>query len=406
MSLLFIIVTLALFAALVLTHVRLRQAIRVTPDTTQPLERYPSISIVRPIRGLDAGARENIRAALETGYPGRVETLFVFDDDTEPALPLVREAIAEHRAAGRPGDAWVLIAGAPPANQTGKLHAMIVGVRAAAGELIAFGDSDTRPDKLAIRRLVEKLMGTPGAGAAFAPVVAISASGRTAGDVGAALALNGLYGPSVAMAERRDGHLPFIMGQLMVFTREALQAIGGLESIKGELVDDMSIGMRIAAAGYQNVVSPQPLFIVIEGTSLVQFARMFRRWLIFSRSGLQSWEFNWPHWLRGGEYLVALMLVVGTVGRGHMAAALMPAATLLGYAWSTVRLHRDLGGDPVSFRHAWVPFVLPITAPFVFLSAVLHPQVDWRGRNYRLDLGSRLSTGSTTDPRPKIPSST
>jgi ceramide glucosyltransferase len=390
MSLLFVTVTLILFAALLATHVQLRRAVRSPHAPLPPLPAYPSVSVIRPIRGLDAGARENIAAALDTGYPGEIETIFVFDDESEPALPLVREAIEGHAAAHGHGVASVLIAGTPPPYRTGKLHAMIAGVQAARGDLIAFGDSDTRPDPLAIRRLVEKLLSTPGAGSAFAPVVVVSDGPRTAGDVGAALALNGLYGPSLAMAERRRGELPFIMGQLMIFRRDTLAAIG-LENIRGELVDDMHIGMRVTAAGLRNVVSPQPLPIVVDGTSLSQFARMYRRWLIFSRSGLQNWQFNWPHWLRGCEFLFAFALTVGSVERGHVAAALLPAATVLCFAWSTVRLHEDLGGNRVGLRHAWMAFVLPLSAPFVFLSAVLHPAVDWRGRTYQLDLKSRLN---------------
>ena len=76
--------------------------------------------MIRPIKGLDAGAEENIRAALDNGYPGQVETLFVFDDRSEPALPLVRAALAKAPA----GTGRVIFSGPPPANRTGKLSAV------------------------------------------------------------------------------------------------------------------------------------------------------------------------------------------------------------------------------------------------------------------------------------------
>ena len=114
---------------------------------SKPLPRYPSVTVIRPIRGLDAGAEQNIPAALDNGYPGRVETIFVFDDASEPALPLARAAIAAHRRAGSPGSARVVFCGQPRAGRTGKLNAMIAGMEVAAGELIAFADSDIRPDR-------------------------------------------------------------------------------------------------------------------------------------------------------------------------------------------------------------------------------------------------------------------
>jgi cellulose synthase/poly-beta-1,6-N-acetylglucosamine synthase-like glycosyltransferase len=120
--------------------------------------RYPSLTVVRPIRGLDTEAIENLRAALDTGYPGECETLFVLDDEREPALALIHQAMREARAAGRAVDARVLFAGRPPAGRTGKLNAMIVGLHAARGELVAFADSDIRPDREALRALVRTLL--------------------------------------------------------------------------------------------------------------------------------------------------------------------------------------------------------------------------------------------------------
>jgi hypothetical protein len=46
---------------------------------------HPSVTVIRPVRGKDVGAAENFKAALDTGYPGEVETIFVFDDENDPA---------------------------------------------------------------------------------------------------------------------------------------------------------------------------------------------------------------------------------------------------------------------------------------------------------------------------------
>ncbi len=234
---------------------------------SKPLSRYPSVTVVRPIKGLDAGIKENIDAALDHGYPGEVETLFVFDDDREPALPLVRRAIDTRRGIGKVLDARILFSGEPPPGRTGKLNAMIAGFQESRGELVAFADSDIRPDRDALRVLVETLCATPRAGAASAPVV-VTEKPVTLGDTGYALLLNGLYAPAAAKTVReRNGTLSFIMGQFMVLTREAIAAIGGLESATGQLVDDMYLGARIKAAGFRNVVSPQRVPIIQRGMS-------------------------------------------------------------------------------------------------------------------------------------------
>src|SRR5688572_15335758 len=48
--------------------------------SANPPEWYPPIVVVRPIRGIDRGFEGNIEAAIINDYPGRLETIFVFDD--------------------------------------------------------------------------------------------------------------------------------------------------------------------------------------------------------------------------------------------------------------------------------------------------------------------------------------
>jgi len=349
----------------------------------------PSVTVVRPVRGLDVDAAKNLAAALDNDYPGEVETIFVFDDDLDPAFATVRQAIADHVAAGRRGTAMLMVAGAPPATMTGKLHAMIAGLERATGELVAFGDSDTRPHPYSLRLAVEKLLTTDRAGSVFVPVVAAEAS-QTAGDVGAALMLNGLYGPAVADTVRRTGDMPFIMGQLMVFRRETLKSLHDLRSVRGELVDDMRIGMDVVAAGLRNVVSQDTLPVVIRGLGLLEFARMFRRWLIFSRSGLPAWSFKLPLWLRGAEFWLGfLMALLALLNRQYL-IAIPAAATVVAVSVSMVRLHRALGGAAIGWRHAWVPAAILLLSPLVLASAIVKPEVAWRGRTYQLDASSKL----------------
>src|SRR5439155_15469811 len=175
-------------------HGKLAAAVVPRVDRDVRLTRYPSVTVIRPVRGKDVGAEENFRAALDTGYPGDVETLFIFDDDEDPGLPLARKVVREHRASGRRGTADVIVAGSPPPGRTGKLNAMIVGARFATGELIGFGDSDTRPDRNVLRGVVEALMTTPKAGSAFAPVL-VDQPARYAGDALYGLMPNPPYSP-------------------------------------------------------------------------------------------------------------------------------------------------------------------------------------------------------------------
>jgi ceramide glucosyltransferase len=353
------------------------------------LSQFPSISVIRPIRGADVGAAENFAAALDTGYPGEIETIFVFDEVDDPGYPIAQKAIADHRARGGHGAAEIIVSGTPPHGMTGKLHAMIVGEERARHELLAFGDSDTRPDRQVLRATVETLLTTPKAGCAFAPVVADQPAER-AGDVGYATMLNMWYGASVATVSSRVGDLPFIMGQLMVFRRECLRDIGGVVCARGELVDDMAIGRIAAAKGWRNVMAPHPLHIATGGMSYPEFLKLSRRWMLFGRNGM-PFEFTRPMWWRGVEFWVAMAALVMAVGAHHWLLALAPALALFVFLASLLSINKRFGGAPVPWRYLWVPFAIPLTAPAELALGMFDKKVDWRGRAYDLDVHARLA---------------
>jgi ceramide glucosyltransferase len=383
-----VLIGLALLVEIVVTHQHLRAAVERPSQPAPRLPAYPSVTIVRPVRGRDVDAEANFTAALDTGYPGEVETLFLFDDAGDPGYPVACRVVEAHRASGRPGRAAVKVVGAPPAGVTGKLNAMMAGERLAQGELIAFGDSDTRPDRQVLRALVDALEPRPDVGCTFAPVVVDGAPLR-AGDVGYAMLINAWYGPSVALTAR-SGEVPFIMGQLMVFRREALDAIGGVGCARGQLVDDMHIGACVARAGYKNVMIRHPLKIATGGMSVAGFVKLFRRWLLFSRNGLPP-SFTWPMWLRGVEFWVGALALAFAIATGHFFAALIPAAGLVAFGASLISLGRRFGGAEVPWRWAWLPYLIPIAAPMISAASMVHREVDWRGRAYALDTQARLA---------------
>jgi ceramide glucosyltransferase len=358
-------------------------------------EHYPSITVIRPIRGLDTEALQNIRAALDTGYPGPCQTLFVLDDAREPALALIRQAMLEANDAGKVFDARVLFSGRPPEGRTGKLNAMIVGMRAARGELVAFADSDIRTDREALRVLVRTLLSSPDYGAAFAPA-RVALPPRTVGDAGYALMLNGLYSPAFRyVAHDKHDTMPFIMGQLMVFRRQALAAIGGLESAEGQFVDDMYLGERIVKVGLRNVVSPHAVPVIQQNLPLAEFLPIYVRWLTFSRSGLPGLAFKFISWLRGFVFWAGFGLTVAAMLEGSWLTAALAACAPLMTAASINILHAQQSGVRLRLRHAWVGFALLMTAPLVMLWILTHRQVTWRGRSYSLNRASRLATATS-----------
>ena len=380
------LLALVLLVAIVLLHRHLSRPVKTTTREGGPRP-LPSLTIVRPIKGLDVGARANLAALLAVDYPGPCEIMLALDDDQDPAYPM---AMAASSAAARRGQRVdVLLCGRPPLNRTGKLHAMCRAMDHASGEVIAFNDSDSRPSPQLFTKLVEALIADPKRGSTFAPVVTVPEGTATAGDLAYMQLLHSWYGPAARVAAGESGKLPFIMGQAMAISREALRRIGGLECAEGHFVDDMRIGQCIAAAGMDNVQITAPLHIVVGGMSFRRFLQLFRRWLMFSKGGLPM-AFVRLHFFKATLWtLSALGLVVALLAASPMTASLF-ALNLVTMAASDLALQRQQGGAHPSWLGLSVALSLPLVGGGVLLSTKVSRRIDWRGRSYALDGTARL----------------
>lgn len=385
------IVLVGLLVQLGSAHRRTVRALR-RRDGQRPgtLASYPPVTVIRPVKGVDVEQEANFRAALDTGYPGVVETIFILEDEEDPAYPLVVQAIDAHVAAGAEGSARIVLAGKPPAGRTGKINNMIVGEAQARGDIIVFGDSDTRPDTAVLTNLVEHLVTDDSAGAAFAPVVN-PCRPRSAGDVGYAIILNAYLVGGMETALGHGRTLPFLMGQTMAFKRSALQAIGGVKCAEGQLVDDMFLGARIVEAGYSNVMGTHPLQVINHGLGFKGFLKLWRRWLFCGRGGIPA-SFALPFVARAVSFFVALGLAIAMLVSGHLWLAGLAAAVWILEGVHYIRLHRLVGGASLPLRYAWMTWMpYPATIP-LGLSMLLRPELDWRGHTYRLDGSARLKS--------------
>jgi ceramide glucosyltransferase len=340
------------------------------------------------VKGRDVEQQENFRAALETGYPGEVETIFVFEDRDDPGHRVAEAAISAYERGGGTGTARIVLAGPPPPDRTGKISNMIAGAAAATGELIAFGDSDTRPDREVLGNLVEHLVQDERIGAVFAPA-ALTSRPRTPGDVGHAMILNVNFRAEAEFQCGAGRELPFLIGNLMVFRRSALDAIGGIECADGQLVDDMYLGARVVEAGYRNVMGTHLLSLIGHGLGFGEFARMWRRWLFFGRAGMSS-SFVLPILVRVVGYFLAVGLTIAALAIGPPSLALAPGLVWICEGVHQLRLNRLTGGPRVPATCAWMAWGPYLMALPILVSMLVYPKLRWRGRVYRVGYDTKL----------------
>ncbi len=109
-----------------------RERTRVLPNYT------PSVSVLKPIRGVDFGSHENFASFCRQEYPD-YEVLFAVNDDGDSAVPVIRRIIAEF-----PNRKIRLLVGAKHLGANRKVNKLARLAREAQNEVLVLTDGDVR----------------------------------------------------------------------------------------------------------------------------------------------------------------------------------------------------------------------------------------------------------------------
>src|SRR5215475_2519601 len=102
-----------------------RRALATNPEFT------PHVSILKPVHGVDFGSGENFASFCDQNYPS-YEILFAVNDESDPAVPLVRKLIQIH-----PERKMRLVTGAPFLGENRKVNNLAAMARDASHEFVS-----------------------------------------------------------------------------------------------------------------------------------------------------------------------------------------------------------------------------------------------------------------------------
>ena len=112
------------------------------------LAELPPVTIVRPVRGIEAFSRETAVSGLELDYP-RYTTIFCVADGEDPIVPLIEELIGLYGA-----DKVSLLIGDISVSANPKLNNCVRGWEAAATDWVILADSNVLMPKDYIQRML------------------------------------------------------------------------------------------------------------------------------------------------------------------------------------------------------------------------------------------------------------
>lgn len=367
-----LIVTAGLAGA-ALMAVSLRRAIGA--GEAAPLESHPSVTILKPLKGVDPGIEENLRSIFRQSYP-RFEVVLGSPDADDAALEIARRVAAEFP--GVPSRVLVVESRTlfnPKVN-------LLAGLAAhAAHETLLISDSNVRAPEGYLRDLAS-MLAAPGVGL----VSSIFRGTGTAGFFAAleAYQLNTYVAGGVVALQRTMG-LPCVVGKSMLFRKTDLEAIGGWAFLGRHLAEDQVCGEQMRSLGRGVTVSGLVIDNVLGRRTLRDFLARHLRWcrirFHISLAGYAG-ELMLNPVLWG---LVGLAVLRTPLSAGIAAGAWL-AMSLLGWV-----SERALGVRRFPLVYPFLELARSLVTGAVWFVPVFSRTVVWRGDRRRLGARTQLS---------------
>ncbi len=341
---------------------------------------WPRVTAVVPARNEADVIGQSLASLVAQDYPGDFRILLVNDHSEDATGALAREV-----AAGSGGRLSVLDAGERPPGWVGKLWALHSGTQegGAGPDYWWFTDADIAHDPATLAGLVEKAEG--GRFALVSLMVRLSCASAWEKLLIPAFVFffQKLYPFPWVVADRRGTSAA--AGGCMLVRAETLQAAGGIEAIKGAVIDDCSLAARLRGPAQQARLG---LFLGLTLTShsIRPYSGLGEIWAMVARSAYTQLRYN-PLLLAGTLvgmlllYLLPPALVLGLPWHGDGAAAILGGAAwlLMAAAWlPTLRLY-----DLPFWRGLLLPLAGLLYTAMTFDSARRHWQgrgAAWKGR--------------------------
>ena len=376
-----------LFLVLAITWIFWLVALKVVHDLLRSRSRTeahftPPVSILKPIRGLDSQAYENLVSFCEQDYPN-FELLCGVADPQDPAISVVKRlqrAYPERRI-------HLIVGTAFGSNRKASLLHHLA--RQAEHEVLVISDSDMRVMADYLRRVVPPLADEQ-IGLVTCPYRGGDGTNLTARME--ALYMGATFLPLVVVASQLF-RVQFAMGSTAVLRQKHLTAAGGFKAIADHLADDYQLGTRIARLGLRVHLSD---YVVTSVLGRPSFRQLWDREVRWARCNRVSRPLAYPGLLLTFSTPLALvLLLVGGFGpAGWLALGLSLSLRWL-IAWQISGYTGDLGARRSIL---WLP-VRDLLSALVWCAGGVGRTVVWRGERFVLQRDGRMqplptSTGS------------
>ncbi|HEY9631820.1 MAG TPA: bacteriohopanetetrol glucosamine biosynthesis glycosyltransferase HpnI, partial [Coleofasciculaceae cyanobacterium] len=228
---------------------------------------HPSVTILKPICGLDGDAYENLASFCQQDYP-EYQIIFAVRDAADPGIEIVQKIIHYF-----PEMDIQLVASDRTIGTNLKVSNLANAAAVAKYEILVIADSDIRVGRDYLQRVVQPLQ-DENVGVVTCPYRSL-AKGWVA--ILEALGNATDFHAGVFVSKHLEG-VQFAFGSTIVIRQAVLEAIGGFPAIADYLADDFQLGYLPAQLGYEVVLSDYVVEHVLATTTLVDSIKRQIRW--------------------------------------------------------------------------------------------------------------------------------
>src|SRR6202167_3806025 len=242
------------------------------PSATDP-SFTPPVSILKPFRGLDPDAYQNLASFCRLDYP-EFEIVFCIDPDDEIIQSIVAKLTAEF-----PLCRMRILYGSGRVGANDKVAKLARLVNDAAYEVIVISDSDVRVRPDYLRHLTAPLR-DPKVGAVTCLYVPIEITTLT--DHLQSVGMMSDFFASIFVDWQLEG-LKFTLGTTIASTRTRINGFGGYPELENRPADDLLVGRLIAEQGYEVMLLRYAIDTVCDYGSLSELLHKRLRWIVVMR---------------------------------------------------------------------------------------------------------------------------
>jgi ceramide glucosyltransferase len=329
----------------------------------------PPVSILKPFRGLDPDAYENLASFCRQDYPD-YEMIFCVDADDDTVRPVVEKLQRDF-----PEREIRVLYGSGRIASNDKVAKLARMAAEARHETVVITDSDVRVRPDYLRAMTAPLRDEKvGAVTCFY----VHTDLQTFADRLQTVGMMSDFYAGILVAWQLEG-IKFALGPSIATTRARLSGFGGYAAIENSPGDDLLVGRLIAEQGYEVRLLRYAVSTVSDYGSMSDLLQKRMRWIVVMRH-MRPWGHLGLLLTQGLPWSLAAVAIHPTaaVAVGYLGVYFAIRAAMTGIIGVHGLRQPGLWGQMIL-----IP-VWDAVAFFIWLASFLRSTIRWRGADYHI----------------------